>query len=128
MRSEIAQLALSVDLSFDITRVAGDGGLKPTDTDDNLTHAESAAMREAVSRPYHDPANARRDKKALNEPDVAQLHFLRTFAEMAGPIDREHGWLRAARLGRRVQHAWRKSAPFDRFPRFEVGGAGTARH
>ena len=126
MRSGIAQLALSVDLSFDITRVAG--GLKPTDTDDNLTHAESAAMREAASRPYHDLADARRDKKALNEPDVAQLHFLCTFAEMAGLVEREHVWLRASRLGRRVRHAWRKSAPFDRFPRFEVGGAGTARH
>ena len=39
--------------------------------------------------PSHDPAEARRYSKVLNEPDIQELYFLRTLAETAGLVEQD---------------------------------------
>ena len=116
------------------------GGLNMTAAG-NLSRATVSAMEEAMTWPDHDPADARRCRKVLNEADYRHLHFTRALAELAGLVEHDRGRLQATRLGRdmlggnsRALQAvlfhlafWRLDlAPFgrgllDRWPQQQIG-------
>ena len=64
-------------------------------------------MREAITWSDHDPADAQRYGKVLDETDVWQPHFVRTLAEMAGLTGYRSEDTGA---GTGMPHAWRESA------------------
>ena len=137
------ELALSPvirNASILLREIIGNDGLKLTATG-NLSRAAVAAMGAAMTWPGHDPAEARRHSKVLNEPDVRELHFLRTLAETAGLVEQDRGKLRAAQQGRELAGsqgralqailfhltfwhmnlAWFGRGMFDRWPQEQIG-------
>ena len=123
-----------------LRKAAGHDGLKLTSTG-NLSRAAVAEMEAAMTWPGHDPAEARRSSKVLNEPDVRKLHFLRELTQLAGLVERDRGRLHATRDGRELavadgqalqvvlfHHAfWHMNLTrfgrgmFDRWPQEQVG-------
>ena len=137
------ELALSPvirNASILLREINGNDGLKLTATG-NLSRAAVAAMEAAMTWPGHDPAEARRYSKVLNEPDIQELHFLRTLAETAGLVEQHRGKLRADQQGRELVGSqgralqailfhltfwhmnlgWFGRGMFDRWPQEQIG-------
>ena len=137
------ELALSPvvrNASILLREAIGNDELKLTATG-NLSRAAVAAMKAAMTWPGHDPAETRGHSKVLNEPDVRELHFLRTLAETAGLVKQDRGKLRAAQQGRELvgsqgralqailfhltfwhmNLAWFGRGMFDRWPQEQIG-------
>ena len=96
---ELARSAVAGNALVLLRAAGGGGGLKLTAAG-NLSRATVSAMEEAMIWPGHDPANARRYRKVLNERDFLHLSFVRTLAELAELVEQDRGRLHATGRGR----------------------------